>query len=244
MKIENSLIDQDYFIEPFQHIILDNFFPEELAESISVAFDEIPLNDWEYTNDKDIEVKYRTKWSSEFDIPDAISPAIRILNSSPILVAMGKKLGIPKLMPDPYFTGGGLNMTHLGGMLDIHVDGNYHDASGLNRRVNILVYLTKGWQPKWGGEFGIYDEAGDHLVKAVPPMFNRCIIFDTHDQSFHGLPNPIKFPEDHPRKSILLYYYTRAQRAKNQITVNKPHSALWKSKNFNDKRGNKTRSFT
>ena len=42
-------------------------------------------------------------------------------------------LNIDKLIPDPYFTGGGLNATISGGLLDVHVDGNYHDATGLNR---------------------------------------------------------------------------------------------------------------
>ena len=49
-------------------------------------------------------------------------------------------------MPDPYFTGGGLNITERGGLLDVHVDGNYHDASGLNRRLNILIYFNPGWK--------------------------------------------------------------------------------------------------
>jgi Rps23 Pro-64 3,4-dihydroxylase Tpa1-like proline 4-hydroxylase len=242
-KIANALELKEYFSEPFKHIIIDDFFPTTLAEKVSIGFDNISLADWEYTNDVGIEIKYRTKWKSEFDIPQTISPAIRILNSAPVLTAMGERLGIPKLMPDPYFTGGGLNMTKTGGILDIHVDGNYHDASGLNRRVNILIYLTKGWEPSWGGEFGIYDKSGDSLVKAVAPLYNRCVIFDTHDRSYHGLPNPIKFPKGRPRKSILLYYYTKAQRPNNQITTEEPHSALWKSKNFNDKRGEKKRNY-
>ena len=243
-KIVKAKEDQEYFHAPFQHIIIDNFFPKELASSSSLAFDQIEMSGWDYTADEGIEVKYRTNWKSEFDIPDAILPAIRILNSAPILMAMSNRLDIPKLMPDPYFTGGGLNMTEKGGLLDVHVDGNYHDASGLNRRVNILIYLTPGWKPDWGGEFGIYSENGTELVKAVEPLFNRCVIFDTHDKSFHGLPNPINFPDGSPRKSILLYYYTKAARPSEQIDVEGPHSALWKSKGFTDKRGNKTRDYS
>ena len=95
-------------------------------------------------------------------------------------------------MPDPYFTGGGLNITERGGLLDVHVDGNYHDASSLNRRINILFYFNKRWK-KWGGEFGIYSNNGKKVIKKIPPIFNRLIAFDTHDYSFHGLPNPINF---------------------------------------------------
>ena len=147
-------------------------------------------------------------------------------------------------MSDPYYSGGGLNISERGGLLDIHVDGNYHDASGMNRRVNLLYYLNPNWEPTWGGEFGIYDDNGETLVKAVAPTFNRCVIFDTHDKSYHGLPNPINFPSDDPRRSILLYYYTVAKRPTSQIMEDAPHSALWKSKGFTDKRGNKTRDYT
>jgi Rps23 Pro-64 3,4-dihydroxylase Tpa1-like proline 4-hydroxylase len=158
-------------------------------------------------------------------------------------MAMGERFGIPKVMPDPYFSGGGLNATKSGGLLDVHVDGNYHDASGLNRRLNALIYLNPNWKSGWGGEFGIYDEHGDVCVKEVSPLFNRLVIFDSHDKSFHGLPAPLNFPEGEVRKSILLYYYTKAPRPDSQIAVDAPHSALWKKRGLNDKRGNKIREF-
>ena len=186
----------------------------------------------------------RSKWQSEFDIPDTIVDAIRILNSSLFLKAISKKFDIPKLMPDPYFTGGGLNVTISGGLLDIHVDGNYHDASGLNRRINSILYLNPDWEDGWGGEFGLYNETGDKLIKKIAPIHNRLVVFDTNDKSFHGLPDPLNFPEGQSRKSIILYYYTKDNRPDNLVTVNQPHSALWKKRGGLDKKGNKTRDFS
>lgn len=242
-KIEVAKEGADFFELPFKHLVIDNFFDQDLAEICLEAFP--PLSDrcWEHANDADIEIKYRTTWKSEFDIPDGIVDAVRILNSAPFLKAMSQRFGIEKIVPDPYFTGGGLNVTKPGGLLDVHVDGNYHDATGLNRRLNALVYLNKNWQPAWGGEFGVYDDKGEVCLKSVAPLFNRLVIFDSHDKSFHGLPAPLKFPEGETRKSILLYYYTKDPRPDSQITVNDPHSALWKKRDFNDKRGNKTRDF-
>ncbi|MCZ8173460.1 MAG: 2OG-Fe(II) oxygenase, partial [Brevundimonas sp.] len=164
-------------------------------------------------------------------------------NSAMFLQAMGERLGIDKLVPDPYFTGGGLNVTTKSGLLDVHVDGNYHDATGLNRRVNALLYLNHDWKPEWGGEFGIYDNAGENCVKKVAPLFNRLVIFDSHDRSYHGLPDPLNFPDGEYRRSVILYYYTKEPRPASQITTEAPHSALWKKRGFVDKRGNKTREF-
>ena len=243
-KILSSKNDGTYFSEPFQHLVIDNFLPLDVANGLLSAFPDAAEDCWQRSNDEGIEIKARTDWQSEFDIPDGLSGVVRVFNSAPILRAMAEVLSIPKLMSDPYYSGGGLNISERGGLLDIHVDGNYHDASGMNRRVNLLYYLNPNWEPTWGGEFGIYDDNGETLIKAVAPTFNRCVIFDTHDKSYHGLPNPINFPSDDPRRSILLYYYTVAKRPTSQIIEDAPHSALWKSKGFTDKRGNKTRDYT
>lgn len=242
-KIKNAINGVEYFEYPFKHAVIDNFFTEDFANNLLFNFPLVDSPIWERTNDTDIEIKLRTKWESEFDTPDGIVDAVRILNSSLILNAMSNLFGILKLMPDPYFSGGGLNVTVSGGLLDVHIDGNYHDASGLNRRINAIIYLNPGWQDGWGGEFGLYDSTGDILIKKVEPLFNRLVIFDTNDYSYHGLPDPLNFPKDEVRKSIILYYYTKEARPESQISVSEPHSALWKKRNLLDKRGNKTRDF-
>lgn len=244
MKLINAVDNQSFFVHPFKHIVIDEFLPHELALECATAFPNTDEPKWDICNDQDIEIKYRSTWESEFDVPEGLIDTIRILNSAPILKAMGERMSIPKLIPDPYFTGGGLNITKRGGLLDVHVDGNYHDATGLNRRTNLLIYLNEQWESNWGGEFGLYDQTGTKCLKKVAPIFNRCIVFDSHDYSFHGLPNPINFPENVDRKSILLYYYTLMPRPSSQISVKEPHSALWVKKGLKDKRGNKSRRFS
>jgi Rps23 Pro-64 3,4-dihydroxylase Tpa1-like proline 4-hydroxylase len=242
-KIQMAVSGTSFFDEPFKHAVIDNFFSEAFAYYLLEKFPDINSSIWERTNDADIEIKLRTMWKSEFDIPDGIVEAIRILNSSLFLSSMSRLFDIEKLMPDPYFSGGGLNVTVSGGLLDVHVDGNYHDASGLNRRLNAILYLNPDWQDGWGGEFGLYDSTGDNLIKKVAPLFNRLVIFDTNDYSYHGLPDPLNFPADKVRKSIILYYYTKEPRPSSQIVVEAPHSALWKKRGLLDKKGNKTRDF-
>ena len=246
LSVAKIISDDSNFSElPFKHLYIDNFFSPEFANALLDSFPDLGNKGlWDTSNDPEIEVKMRSKWQSEFDIPDTIVDAVRVLNSSLFLKTISEKIDIPKLMPDPYFTGGGLNVTVSGGLLDVHVDGNYHDASGLNRRINAILYLNPGWQKGWGGEFGLYDETGDKLIKKIAPIHNRLVIFDTNDKSFHGLPDPLNFPEGHARRSIILYYYTKDERPTDQVTVDKPHSALWKKKGGLDKRGNKTRDFS
>lgn len=243
-KIKLSKKNYNYFPKPFKHLIIDNVLDDNFAKKCMNSFP--PLKEkksWDKSFIKEIEIKYRSNWQSEFDVPENLINLVRILNSSIILKALSKKFKIPKLMPDPYFTGGGLNITENGGLLDVHVDGNYHDASGLNRRINVIIYFNPGWKKNWGGEFGVYNKDGSRCLKKINPIFNRLIAFDTHDFSMHGLPNPIKFPKNKPRKSLILYYYSRNPRPKHHTRTNKPHSALWLKKKMLDKKGKKSREY-
>jgi len=243
-KLELKHSELEYSNEPFKHFIIQNFLPKKLAEDCLNSFPDRNDKTWERTEDADIEIKKRSTWRSEFDIPDNIIDVVRILNSSLFLKSCGKILEIPKLMPDPYFTGGGLNESSKGGLLDVHIDGNYHDASGLNRRVNALLFLNHDWKEKWGGHFGLYDAKGSKCVKKVLPSFNKLLVFDTSDISFHGLPDPINCPKEVSRKSIILYYYTKSRRPKNQTHFKKPHSALWKKRSLKDKKGEIEREYS
>jgi Rps23 Pro-64 3,4-dihydroxylase Tpa1-like proline 4-hydroxylase len=243
-KIICSKINHQYFMKPFKHLIVNNILQKNFAKNCMNSFPDLKNKIWEKSNLEKIEIKFRSKWKSEFDIPPHLISLVRILNSSIILKALSIRFKIPKLIPDPYFSGGGLNITEKGGLLDVHVDGNYHDASGLNRRINILIYFNLGWKKNWGGEFGLYDKNGKKCLKKISPIFNKLIAFDTHDYSMHGLPNPINFPKNNPRKSLILYYYTKDPRPKHLIRTNKPHSALWLKKNLKDKRGKLLRSYT
>jgi len=242
-KITDVREGREFFEVPFKHLVIDNFFPKEVADLCIENFPVLSDDSWDYTHNDDIEVKYRTKWQSEFDIPIGIVDVVRVMNSSLFLKAMTVAFGIPKIIPDPYFSGGGLNATSRSGLLDVHVDGNYHDATGLNRRINALLYLNPNWEEGWGGEFGLFDGDGDNCLKKIAPLHNRLVIFETHDKSFHGLPDPINFPEHDPRKSIIMYYYTKDSRPSEVVSVKAPHSALWKKQGFLDKLGNQTRDF-
>lgn len=242
-KIKQSKLNKEFFLYPYKHLVIDNFLKKELLNQCLINFPDINNGGWEFSNDEGIEIKYRSNWKSEFDIPEGIIDCVRILNGSEFLNSISDLFKIKKLVPDAYFSGGGLNVTTKGGLLDVHVDGNYHDATGLNRRLNALLFLNTGWKKEWGGEFGLYDENGNKCIKKIEPLLNRLLVFETHDKSWHGLPDPINFPEKKPRKSILLYYYTKEPRPTNQTKIKKPHSALWKKKGFKDKRGKRIREY-
>jgi Rps23 Pro-64 3,4-dihydroxylase Tpa1-like proline 4-hydroxylase len=111
------------------------------------------------------------------------------------------------LIPDPHLRGGGMHQIKPGGKLDIHADFNWHPRLSLNRSVNILVYLNKAWDSQWGGDLELWDKKMEKCVQKYSPIFNRTIIFNSTEDSFHGHPEPLKCPEGTTRKSIAFYLY-------------------------------------
>jgi len=48
-------------------------------------------------------------------------------------------------------------------------------------------------------------------IKGIQPVFNRCVIFNTDADSYHGHPDPLNTPDAITRKSLALYYYTASK---------------------------------
>jgi Rps23 Pro-64 3,4-dihydroxylase Tpa1-like proline 4-hydroxylase len=71
--------------------------------------------------------------------------------------------------------------------------------------------LSKEWDPKWGGGLQLWSHnydtnKPDKKITTIDVKFNRAIIFDTTQHSWHGFPDPLECPENIYRKSIAMYY--------------------------------------
>jgi len=122
---------------------------------------------------------------------------------------MSRLTGIPDLLADPSLEGGGMHQTESGGFLNVHADFTmHHHQKQWHRRVNLILYLNPGWQKEWGGELEFWDRDMKRCVTKVAPNFNHAGIFNTDETSYHGYPEPIKFPEGTTRRSLALYFYT------------------------------------
>src|SRR5690606_11797124 len=120
------------------------------------------------------------------------------LNSPGFLKAMSAITGIPDLLPDPAMYGGGTHENVEGQELDVHVDYNYINNGQLHRRLNLLVYFNKEWQKEWGGNIELHSNPrspDDDEVSSYEPLYNRALIFETNEHSWHGF-EKIVLPPD------------------------------------------------
>jgi len=214
-------------VQPYPHAVFDDFLRPESARAIADAFPRPgdPLS-WEQFGAQGYEVKLGCADEARF--PEPLRRAIHDLNSGPFLVFLETLTGIPHLLPDPYLIGGGIHLSRQGDHLGIHADFNWSERLRLHRRLNVLIYLTTDWQPGYGGELELWDTTGTRRERVIPPLFNRCAMFATRSDTFHGHPQPWAGPEGVYRQSIALYYYTAERPAEEQRA---PHNTLYKGYN-------------
>lgn len=207
---------------PFPHIYLDDIFPEQVLETILEEFPTTRTANWQqFDNYK--EVKLAAK--NEQDFGDFTRQFIHTLNSRPFIEFLETLTGIQGLIPDPYLEGGGLHMIKRGGMLKVHADFNKHPVTGLDRRLNVLVYLNKEWEESYGGHLELWDKEMEKAMVKILPVYNRMAIFSTTSHSYHGHPDPLTCPENRTRRSIALYYYTNGRPAGE---ANASHNTIFK----------------
>jgi Rps23 Pro-64 3,4-dihydroxylase Tpa1-like proline 4-hydroxylase len=191
--------------QPFPYAVIDDFLPTSILEMCLNEFpDKLNSDDVRYDRDQE-------RLKSQFN-PDSLSKNARTLfysfNSKPFIHVLENITGIKGLIPDPYFLGAGFHNIAEGGHLSVHADFNHHKPMDLERRINVLIYLNKDWSNDYGGQLELWDESMKNKEQSIVPIFNRCVIFNTTSNSYHGNPNPVQHPMHISRKSIALYYYT------------------------------------
>lgn len=193
--------------EPFRFIAIDGFLDPDFAKEVVAAYPSFEEarglgHEFRFVNEKG---KVQITDAARFREP--VRRLSDALASPAFLDDLSAITGIPKLLADERLAGGGIHVTGPSGRLDVHVDFNLLTDRGLHRRLNILIFLNPEWREAWGGEIELWDRDVRHRHHAFLPVFNRCVLFETSDISFHGV-TAVRCPEGLCRRSFAAYYYT------------------------------------
>jgi 2-oxoglutarate-Fe(II)-dependent oxygenase superfamily protein len=217
-----ALSDRYGTAEPFPHIVLDGLFEDADLDGLLADFPAPGATRWmRFDNPHEKKLGYFHETSA---ISDTIRRFLDATNGFEMLLFLEQLTGIHGLIPDPYFGGGGLHQIEPGGFLKIHTDFNVHPKLHVYRRLNMLVYLNRGWREEWGGHLELWDRDAHTCRQKILPAFNRTVIFSTTDTSYHGHPHPLTSPPGVTRKSVSLYYYT-AERPQTEASA--PHDTIF-----------------
>jgi len=191
---------------PFPHLVVDNFFNEEQLDSCANAIQSnIDNLEW---NQRDYKFQVNKRWLEDpTKMPPQVKKILWQLHTAEFLDFLKNLTGIKGIIDDPLNIGGGIHCTARGGKLNIHKDFNYNKETLLTRKINVLLFLNKDWLPEWNGNLELWSKDRSEKVVDILPTFNRMVIFNTDDESYHGCPTPLDCPEDRFRLSLATYYY-------------------------------------
>jgi Rps23 Pro-64 3,4-dihydroxylase Tpa1-like proline 4-hydroxylase len=210
--------------DPFPHMVFENFFDPQVLTEVADAFPDLrKANTHSFNNANEVKLAN----NKVHEMPDKVRDFLYYMNSRPMLEFLSLLTGIPNLISDPMYIGGGCHEILPGGLLKIHADFNYHPGYQLDRRLNVLVYLNKDWEESYGGHFELWDTEMKGCRVKVLPKFNTMALFSTTSNSYHGHPDPLTCPEGRSRRSFALYYYTNGRPAEEIDPENRQHSTLF-----------------
>lgn len=205
---------------PYPMIVLDNFLPNTLANSMANECETIPDHHWtEFTRNKS-----HMKECVKMEYAPHAFNFVTQMHSALGMEWLTKVTGITDLIPDPYLVGAGYSRSWRGDSLKLHTDFNWNEKIKVHRMLSLIVYLTPDWKEEYGGALEFTDFNRDKVIQKVPTFFNRAIIWRYHKRGFHGYPHPITCPDNVTRNTFRLFFYYSDAKHRDD---DRPHRSLY-----------------
>lgn len=188
---------------PFRHIVIDNFLKEEVANYLYENFPAYERFNKKYKGINE----FKAEGSNFQDFDPKFAQLRDEIASEDFCKWITGLTGIDDIYSVPDALGSGLHQGGNGSFLDVHIDFNIHVEQGIHRRCNLLIFFNKDWKEEYGGGTELWNADMTKMEQYVLPVFNRCVLFETSEISYHGY-SKMNLPEGITRKSFYTYFYT------------------------------------
>jgi len=209
---------------PYAHAVFDDFLGRELSLSLAERFPGPEHPGWMRRDYREQAARLGQLQRTGFE---GVDPGLRHLlaelSGMAFLDFLGTLTGIAGLIPDAHFRGAGLSLTLPGGHLALHADFNRDRARHLERKVTVLYYFGRDWEPAWGGALELWDEPRTRCEASHLPLLDRLVVMAHGDTFWHGHPSPLACPKGRFRAALSAYYYV----ASPSSDEGDAHGAIW-----------------
>jgi hypothetical protein len=211
-------------VRPYPHAVFDGFLGEARALELAARFPRPEHPAWLRRDYAEQAARLGQLQRAGFE---GVDPALRHLlaelSSMAFLDFLSALSGIEGLIADPHFRGAGLSVTLPGGHLALHADFNRDRTRHLLRKITVIYYVGRDWQPEWGGALELWNEARTECEARYLPLLDRLLVMAHGDAFWHGHPAPLACPPDRFRASVAAYYYV----AEPSSGEEESHGAIW-----------------
>ena len=208
--------------KPFPHVVVDGLFSPAILDDVLSEMADMKERQWMTVETQSKERIRRMR--SGVELGGAGEKLVALVHSAAFLYLLSEITGVWQLLPDPYLQGAGYAAMQRGDFFGVHSDRNVAYETGLSRRLAMIVFLNKSWDPKFNGNLELWNPEGTRCEVAIEPEFNRTVIFEVAFPNYHGVPTPIDCPITRSRQSFIVYFHTVGIDGKE---VAKPHTSLF-----------------
>jgi hypothetical protein len=206
---------------PFPHLVIDELFSQHILDSLLEEMAGMAERQWLLVENESRERMRRMR--SGVELGSAGAQLVGLVHSAAFLYLLSEITGIWQLLPDPYLQGAGYAVMQPGDFFSVHSDRNIAYETGLTRRLAMIVFLNKSWDPKYKGQLELWNSDATRCDVSIDPSYNRTVIFEVAHPNYHGVPAPIACPADRSRQSFIVYYHTVGIEGKSAT----PHSSIF-----------------
>lgn len=180
--------------------VCDNLLPEEI---IANYIEHLPPKKVLLLRDT---IRERKRVGIDYKNYDPLIGNVLLAFQMPgVVETVSEITGIRNMQADPTLYASGVSIMEKDDFLNPHLD-NSHDGDQQNYRViNLLYYVSPGWEKAYGGNLELWDVNVSKPTEIVS-KFNRLVVMETNDISYHSVN---KVNVDKRRVCVSNYYFSK-----------------------------------
>lgn len=168
---------------------VDNLLPEAIAHAVRAAF---PAPDGMMLRRA---FPAREDAAASVDGRDPLlEEAVHAFQHPAVIEQVARITSLAGIEPDAGRHSGAISAMGEGACLRPHLDDSHDDAGSCYRVLNLLWFVSPGWDEPHGGNLQLWDHGPAGQPRTITSHFNRLVLMVTDRRSWHSV-NAVRVPD-------------------------------------------------